>query len=71
MAIAWGIEVLEKRDFFSGEVPFRLIGHPLEKAADSNQSSEDSNSTKENAAKPAKKDFFFCQGPESMDGMEG
>lgn len=61
MAIAWGIEVLVKKDFFSGEL-LRLIDHPLEKAADSNQSSEDSNSTKENAAKPTKKDFFFLPG---------
>lgn len=66
MDIAWGIEVLVKEDFFSGEL-LRLIDHPMEEASDSEQSSEDSNSAKENAAKP-KKDF--CQGPESMGGME-
>lgn len=62
MDIAWGIEVLAKKDFFSGEGSLRLIDHPME-----NQSSEDSNSIKDNVAKP-KKDF--CQGPESRDGME-
>lgn len=47
MDIAWGIEVLAKKDFFSGERPLRLIDHPME-----NQSSEDSNSIKDNVAKP-------------------
>lgn len=32
MDIAWGIEVLAKKDFFSGEVLLRLIGHPMEKS---------------------------------------
>lgn len=66
MDIAWGIEVL----VFSGEVAkcrSDLSVIQWKEATDSEQSSEDSNSAKENAAKP-KKDF--CQGPEPMGGME-
>ena len=80
MDIARGIEVLAKKDFFSGERPLRLIDHPNGQPKqrglqlDQGQCGQTKKGflprTPTRAGESAAKPTDFCQGRESRDGME-